>query len=118
MYLYERKRYFNILLDSNSYIVIYDILERDKVMYNENERRPRNGAVISVFCESVEIVYDARIGEVVKRHTGNGILRLYADVRRLEFKHIGDDMDGIIEAFPLDLVRSWTYKPQVQRVEF
>lgn len=87
-------------------------------MYNENERRPRNGAVLSVLCEEFVLTFDLEMGVQRELTFGWGVLRLYNDIRRIEYKVFGGDDDGVLYVYPFDLVRYYTYKPKVQRVEF
>ena len=79
---------------------------------DNGEPKRRNEVALSVLVEEFCICYDSELGTASHVHFDSGILRIYSDVRRIEFKCHGGEDDGFIYGYPLDLVRWYTYKPK------
>ena len=85
--------------------------------YFETEKK-LDEAVVSVLCEEAAVSYDSALGKIETLSFGRGILRIYRDVRRIEFKEHGGSYDGRVWGIPLDLVRYYTYQPKCRSEDF
>ena len=82
------------------------------------ETRRRNEVALSVLVDECCICFDSELGTAAHATFGSGILRIYSDVRRVEFKCHGGEEDGTIYGYPLELVRWYTYKPSRKCQEY
>lgn len=76
-------------------------------MMYEEKKRHIDGVVCSIIVENCSIDFSDTLEHVLTLNYGRGIFRIYKDVPRIEFK----EFDGRVYGFPLDLVRTYNFKP-------
>ena len=79
--------------------------------YYEPLPKKKPNAVVSVVCTSCVVEFDGAMGSLTSQKFGNGILRIYVDARRLEYKQHGGQFDGQVWGVPFDLIRNYRYEP-------
>ena len=76
------------------------------------EPKKRDGAVVSVSVTDFHIEYVGELGKIEVENFGNGILRIYNDVRRMEFKEFRkDEYDGRVFGWSWEDVKNYAYTP-------
>ncbi len=90
-------------------------------MYNGlygTEPKKRNGAIVSVSVTQFLIEVIGEMGKVERLLYGNGIVRIYNDVRRIEFKQFTkDEYDGHVFGWSWDSVKNYAYQPRDKYAE-
>ena len=76
--------------------------------YNTTKQTP---FILNVKVKHCRIVVDSSIGKTTTYDFYNGLLRIYRDVPRLEFKQHGGEYDGQVVGVPFELVRYYSYLP-------
>lgn len=82
------------------------------------EPKKRNGAVISVSVTNFHIETVGELGKVEVENFSNGIVRIYNDMRRIEFKQFTkDEYDGRVFGWAWDSVKNYAYQPRDKYAE-
>ncbi len=80
-------------------------------MYGK-ELKKRGGEVVSVSVVQFHIEVVGELGKVEAENFKNGILRIYNDVRRIEFKQFTkDEFDGQVFGWSWEDVKCYSYTP-------
>lgn len=82
--------------------------------YGTAQPTKRDGAVVSVSVTQFHIEVVGELGKVEVENFDNGIVRIYNDVRRIEFKQFTkDEYDGRVFGWSWEDVKSYAYTPYV-----
>lgn len=80
-----------------------------------SETKKRDAAVVSVSVVQFHIEVVGELGKVETENYGHGILRIYNDVKRIEFKQFTkDEYDGRVFGWSWEDVKSYAYTPYVK----
>lgn len=84
----------------------------------EYGRKTRNDIAVSVSVINFHIETVGELGKIEVENFGNGIVRIYNGIRRIEFKQYSkDENDGRVFGWAWDCVKNYAYQPRDKYAE-
>lgn len=86
--------------------------------YYDKEKQPRGGMITSVNVDDFIITVDSEMGKTETVTLKRGVVRMYNDMGRIEFKEYGGPTDGRVHGWTFETVREYHFSPSRKFDEF